>query len=49
MELEPFLPKGGGLIQVDTGGYPPIPLIQNSSSSCHFFYIFSGPKLMGLF
>jgi hypothetical protein len=22
----PFLPKGGGLIQVDIGGHPPIPL-----------------------
>ena len=26
MQWGPFLPKGGGTIQVDIGGHPPIPL-----------------------
>ena len=26
MQWGPFLPKGGGMIQVDIGGHPPIPL-----------------------
>jgi hypothetical protein len=33
MQWGPFLPKGGGMIQVDTGGHPPVPLIQNGSTS----------------
>jgi hypothetical protein len=30
MQWGPFLPKGGGMIQVDIGGHPPIPLAQNT-------------------
>ena len=26
MQWGPLLPKGGGMIQVDIGGHPPIPL-----------------------
>jgi hypothetical protein len=26
MQWRPFLPKGGGFIQEDLGGYPPIPI-----------------------
>jgi hypothetical protein len=26
MQWGPFLPKGGGMIQVDLGGHPPFPL-----------------------
>jgi hypothetical protein len=33
MQWRPLLPKGGGLIQVDIGGHPPIP----TGSSCPFF------------
>jgi hypothetical protein len=29
MQWGPLLPKGGGMIQVDIGGHPPIPLAQN--------------------
>jgi hypothetical protein len=32
MQWRPLLPKGGGLIQVDIGGHPPIP----AGSSCPF-------------
>ena len=28
MQWEPFPPKGGGLIQVDIGGHPLVPLAQ---------------------
>jgi hypothetical protein len=30
MQWRPLLPKGGGLIQVDIGGHPPIPLAQST-------------------
>ena len=29
MQWGPLLPKGGGMIQMDIGGHPPIPLAQN--------------------
>ena len=32
MQWRPLLPKGGGLIQMDIGGHPPIP----TNSSCQF-------------
>jgi hypothetical protein len=37
MQWIPLLPKGGGLIQVDIGGHPPIP----TSSSCPFVFSMS--------
>jgi hypothetical protein len=40
MQWIPLLPKGGGLIQVDIGGHPPVPnsnwLILTVFSSTHF-------------
>jgi hypothetical protein len=52
MQWRPFLPKGGGLIQVDIGGHPPVP----TGSSCQFsvqhvllyFFIILGSTLLGL-
>jgi hypothetical protein len=41
MQSIPLLPKGGGLIQVDIGGHPPLPT--GSHTAFHlgsFFYIF---------
>jgi hypothetical protein len=38
MKWRPFLPKGGGLVQADIGGHPPIPL---SQSTIFHFGIFS--------
>ena len=51
-EWIPLLPKGGGLIQVDIGGHPPIP----TGSSCPFlvqhvllyFFVIVGSTLLGL-
>jgi hypothetical protein len=40
MQWIPFLPKGGGLIQVYIGGHPPIPLAQNTVSILVFFLQF---------
>jgi hypothetical protein len=49
-QWRPFLPKEGGLIQVDIGGHPPIPLgSKNSFPSWQFFDSVSGSKLSGLF
>jgi hypothetical protein len=31
MQWRPLLPNEGGLIQVDIGGHPPIPLAQKTS------------------
>jgi len=36
MQWRPMLPKGGGMIQVDIGGHPPIPL----GPSPLFFFLF---------
>jgi hypothetical protein len=52
MQWRPFLPKGGGLIQVDIGGHPPIP----TGSSCLFLvqhvllylFVIVGSTLLGL-
>jgi hypothetical protein len=52
MQWRPLLPKGGGLIQVDIGGHPPIP----TGSSCPFlvqhvllyFFVIVGSTLLGL-
>ena len=30
MQWRPFLPKEGGIIHMDIGGHPPIPLAQNN-------------------
>jgi hypothetical protein len=49
MQWRPFIPKGGGIIQVDIGGHPPIPLSQRLFSILEIVYIFSGPKLLGPF
>jgi hypothetical protein len=53
MQWRPLVPKGGGLIQVDIGGHPPVP----TSSSCHFLvqhvllylFVIVGSTLSGLF
>jgi hypothetical protein len=53
MQWRTFLPKGGGLIQVDIGGHPPIP----TGFSCPFlvqhlllyFSVIVGYTLMGLY
>jgi hypothetical protein len=34
------------MIQVDTGGHPPIPLIQNGSSPWQFYYSFLGLEIL---
>jgi hypothetical protein len=52
MQWIPLLPKGGGLIQVDIGGHPPIP----TGSFCRFlvqhvllyFFVIMGSTLLGL-
>jgi hypothetical protein len=52
MQWRPFLPNGGGLIQVEIGGYTPIP----TSSSCPFFvhhvllhfFLILGSTLLGM-
>jgi hypothetical protein len=52
MQWRPLLPKGGGLIQVDIGGHPPIP----AGSSRQFlvqhillyFFVIMGSTLLGL-
>jgi hypothetical protein len=45
MQWGPFIPKGGGMIQVDNGGHPLVPPIYNGSTSWHVFYGFLGSKL----
>jgi hypothetical protein len=53
MQWGPLLPKGGGMIQVDIGGHPPIPLIPppllllvfQFSHSLLFLAVFSGLEL----
>ena len=53
MKWRPLLPKGGGLIQVDIGGHPPIP----TGSSCEclvqhillYFFVIMGSKLIGFY
>jgi hypothetical protein len=46
----PFLPKGGGLIQVDIGGHPPIPLAQHTVSILAvFLQFFRVPNFWGHF
>jgi hypothetical protein len=57
MQWGPLLPKGGGMIQVDIGGHPPIPLgppplllsVFQFSHSLLFLAVFSGPELPGPF
>jgi hypothetical protein len=50
MQWRPFLPKGGGLIQVDIGGHPPIPTGSNQFfDNLLFLASFLGPKLSGPF
>ena len=44
-----FLPKGGGMIQVDISGHPPIPLAQRPISILAFFPSFLCFKLLGSF
>jgi hypothetical protein len=52
MKWRPLLPMGGGLIQVDIGGHPPIP----TGSSCSFlvqhillyFFVIVGYTLLGM-
>ena len=48
-QWRPLLLKGGGLIQMEIGGHPPIPLAQNNCPFWQFpsylFYGFLGPKL----
>jgi hypothetical protein len=53
MQWRPLIPKGGGLIQVDIGGHPPVP----TGSSYHFlvqhilmyFFVIMSSTLLGLF
>ena len=52
MQWIPLLPKGGGLIQVDIGGHPPIPtgssypfLVQHIFL---YFFVIVGSTLMGM-
>jgi hypothetical protein len=53
MQWIPFLPKGGGLIQMDIGGHPPI----STPSCCPFlvqhvllyFFVIVGSTLLGWF
>jgi hypothetical protein len=57
MQWGPLLPKGGGMIQVDISGHPPIPLgppplllsFFQFSHSLLFLAVFSGPELSGPF
>jgi hypothetical protein len=35
MQWGPLLPKGEGMIQMDIGGHPPIPLAQNMGLHIH--------------
>ena len=57
MQWGPLLPKGGGMIQVDIGGHPPIPLeppplllsFFHFLHSLLFLAVFSGPELPGPF
>jgi hypothetical protein len=37
MQWMPFLPNGGGMIQVEIGGHPPIPLAQSKVFHFHSF------------
>jgi hypothetical protein len=49
MQWKPLIPKGVGLIQVDIGGHPPIPLSQRLVFILAIFPSFSGHKLPGPF
>jgi hypothetical protein len=50
MQWIPFLPKGGGMIQVDIGGHPPIPLAQRPISILAvFFLVFQVLNFQGRF
>jgi hypothetical protein len=56
MQWRPLLPKGGGLIQVDIGGHPPIPIVSHTYSILAFLVLiftfvsrFLGTNLLGPF
>jgi hypothetical protein len=49
MQWRPFIPKGGGMIQVDTGGHPPIPIAQITIFILAFFLHFWVPNFWGHF
>jgi hypothetical protein len=48
MQWRPLLPKGGGMIQVDIGGHPPIPLAQITVSILAVFLQFFGSQTSGV-
>jgi hypothetical protein len=50
MQWRPLLPKEGGLIEVDIGGHPPIPLAQKIDFHLgRFSTFFWVPNFRGLF
>ena len=50
MQWRPLLSKGVGMIQVDIGGHPPIPLAQNTVFYLgSFFILFQVPNFRGRF
>jgi hypothetical protein len=50
MKWRPFLPKKGGLIHMDIGGHPPIPLAQKTIFHLgSFSIVFRVPNFRGCF